>query len=134
MTRRAVVLSADMQRAAATADEPRLKRWIMDPLRGKTSLGRVVGWYGIAGSLLYSVFGLFIDVDNQRAMQAYTIGGLVYSVYVTVATYQCAASMRSALGRNLVRASAVLSLVLLPLLAYLALSGALTLTSLGGIE
>jgi hypothetical protein len=34
----------------------------------------------------------------------------------------------------LVRVSALLSLALLPVLAYLALSGALTLTSLGGIE
>jgi hypothetical protein len=67
-------------------------------------------------------------------MQAYTIGGLIYSVYVTIATYRCAGSMRSAFGRNFVRVSALLSLALLPLLAYLALSGALTLTSLGGIE
>jgi hypothetical protein len=42
--------------------------------------------------------------------------------------------MRSSFGRNFVRVSALLSLALLPLLAYLALSGALTLTSLGGIE
>ncbi len=106
----------------------------MDPLRGKTSLGRVIGWYGIVGSLVYSAFGLLIDVESDRAMRVYTIGGLIFSVYVTIATYRCAASMRSAFGRNLVRISALLSLALLPLLAYLALSGALTLTSLGGIE
>ena len=106
----------------------------MDPLRGKTSLGSVVGWYGIVGSLIYSAFGLFIDVQSVRAMQAYTVGGLIFTVYVTIATYRCAASMRSSFGRNLVRVSALLSLALLPLFAYLALSGALTLTSLGGIE
>jgi hypothetical protein len=106
----------------------------MDPLRGKTTLGRVIGWYGIVGSLLYSALGLFIDVESERAMQAYTIGGLILTVYVTIATYRCAASLRSSLGRNLVRVSALLSLALLPILAYLALSGALTLTGLGGIE
>jgi hypothetical protein len=116
------------------SDESRLVRWIMDPLRGKTSLGRVIGWYGIVGSLVYSALGLLIDVESDRAMRAYTIGGLIFSVYVTIATYRCAASMRSSFGRNLVRISALLSLALLPLLAYLALSGALTLTSLGGIE
>jgi hypothetical protein len=116
------------------SEESRLVRWIMDPLRGKSTLGRVIGWYGIVGSLVYSAFGLLIDVESVRAMQAYTIGGLLLSVYVTIATYRCAASMRSPFGRNFVRVSALLSLALLPLLAYLALSGALTLTSLGGIE
>jgi hypothetical protein len=121
-------------RSDRMSDESRLARWVMDPLRGKTTLGRVVGWYGIAGSLIYSALGLLVDVESERAMRIYTIGGLIYSVYVTIATYRCAASMRSAFGRNLVRVSALLSLALLPLLAYLALSGALTLTSLDGLE
>jgi hypothetical protein len=116
------------------SEESRLTRWIMDPLRGKTSLGRVIGWYGFVGSLVYSALGLIIDVESERAMRIYTIGGLIYSVYVTIATYRCAGSMRSSFGRNLVRVSALLSLALLPVLAYLALSGALTLTNLGGIE
>jgi len=123
-----------MSEESGTSDESRLVRWIMDPLRGKTSVGRVVGWYGIVGSLVYSALGLFIDVENDRAMKVYTIGGLIFTVYVTIATYQCAASMRTSFGRNLVRVSALLSLALLPVFAWLALSGALTLTSLGGIE
>jgi hypothetical protein len=132
-----VILSAQHEpsfRNGRMSDESRLVRWIMDPLRGRSTLGRVVGWYGIVGSLIYSAFGLFIDVESVRVMQAYTIGGLIFSIYVTIATYQCAASMRSSFGRNLVRVSAILTLVLLPFLAYLALSGALTLTGLGGIE
>jgi hypothetical protein len=118
----------------AMSQESRVVRWIMDPLRGQTSLGRVIGWYGIVGSLLYSALGLLIDVESDRAMRLYTIGGLIYSVYVTIATYRCAASMRPSFARNFVRVSALLSLALLPLLAYLALSGALALTGLGGIE
>jgi hypothetical protein len=106
----------------------------MDPLRGKTTLGRVIGWYGIVGSLLYSALGLFIDVESERAMRAYTLGGFIFTVYVTIATYRCAASLQSSFGRNFVRVSALLSLALIPLLAYLAFSGALTLTGLGGIE
>jgi hypothetical protein len=116
------------------SDESRLTRWVMDPLRGKTTLRHVIWWYFIVGSLVYSALGLLIDVESDGAMRAYTVGGLIYSAYVTVATYRCAHSMRSAFGRNLVRVSALLSLALLPLLAYLSLSGALTLTSLGGIE
>ncbi len=109
-------------------------RWVTDPLQGKTPLSRVIWWYGVVGSLIYSAFGLAIGVDDERAMWAYTVGGLIFTVYVTIATYRCAVSLRSSFARTLVRISAVLTLALLPLLAYLSLSGALTLTSLGGLE
>ena len=115
-------------------EESRLTRWIMDPLRGKTSFGSVMGWYGVVGSLVYSALGLLIDVENERAMQVYAVGGLIFSVYVTIAMYRCAVSLRSSFVRNLVKVSALLSLALLPILAYLASSGALTLTGLAGIE
>ncbi len=121
-------------RDARMSEESRLTRWIMDPLRGKTSFGSVLGWYGVVGSLVYSALGLLIDVESERAMRVYAVGGLIYSVYVTVATYRCAVSLRSSFTRNLVRVCALLSLVLLPILAYLASSGALTLTGLAGIE
>jgi hypothetical protein len=113
---------------------PSLSRWIMDPLRGKTSFGRVFWGYGILGSLLYSALGLLIDVENEWAMRVYSVGGLILSVYVTIATYQCASSLRSSFARALVKVSAVITLALLPFLAYLGFSGALTLTSLGGVE
>jgi hypothetical protein len=109
-------------------------RWITDPLQGKTSLGRVIWWYGIVGSLVYSALGLLIDVEDERALRVYTVGGLILTVYVTLATYRCATSLRSPFVRTLVRISAVLTLAVLPLLAYLGFSGALTLTSLGGLE
>jgi hypothetical protein len=115
-------------------EESHLKRWIMDPLRGKTSFGNVFGWYGVVGSLVYSALGLLIDVESERAMRVYTAGGLIFSVYVTIAMYRCAVSLRSSFARNLVRVSAVLSLALLPVLAYLASSGVLTLTGLAGVE
>jgi hypothetical protein len=116
------------------SEESRLTRWIMDPLRGKTSFRSVFGWYGVVGSLVYSALGLLIDVESARAMQVYAIGGLLYSVYVTVAMYRCAVSLHSPFVRNFVRVSALLSLALLPILAYLASSGALTLTGLAGVE
>ncbi|HTV95355.1 MAG TPA: hypothetical protein VME42_05115 [Steroidobacteraceae bacterium] len=111
-------------------------RWafLTDPLKGKTPLGRVIWLYGIVGSFAYSALGLFFDVTDERALLLYSVGGLLYTVYVTIATYRCAGSVKSALLRNLVRASAVLTLLLLPLLAYLSFSGVLALSSLGGIE
>ena len=106
--------------------------FLKEPLLGKTSLSRVFWLYGIAGSLLYGAIELFLDSDNDFVMRLYVIGGLIFSIYVTVATYQCAANCKSVLLARLVRVSAVISLVLLPVIAYLDLSGALTLMALGG--
>ena len=82
-------------RDARMSEESRVTRWIMDPLRGNTSFGSVLGWYGVVGSLVYSALGLLVDVESERAMRVYAVGGLIYSVYVTVATYRCAVSLRS---------------------------------------
>jgi hypothetical protein len=113
-----------------------LNRWsfVTDPLRGKTPIGRVIWLYGIVGSVIYSGIGFLFDVTDVWAMRVYSIGGLIFTVYVTVATYQCAVNCRSVFMRRLVRLSAVLTLVLLPLLAYLSLSGGLELTGLRGLE
>ncbi len=75
---------------------------------------------------------LFIDPGNKVATLAYMIGGLMLSTYVSVATYRCAVNCRSRLWAQVVRVSAVVSLLLLPVLTYLELSGALTLASLVG--
>jgi hypothetical protein len=109
-------------------------RWITDPIRGETPLARVIWLYGIVGSLVYSALELLIDPGRERVEELYTIGGFAYTVYVTVATYRCAARVKSPFWRRLTRWSALLTLVLLPFLLYLSLSGALTLTSLGGVE
>ena len=106
--------------------------FLTDPLQGKTSLSKVIWLYGVLGSVLYGAIELFLDPANLGVMRAYVIGGLVFSMYVTVATYQCAMNCRSPFLGRLVRVSAVISLLLLPVIAYLDLTGALTLAALGG--
>ena len=106
--------------------------FLKEPLLGKTSLSRVFWLYGVLGSLLYGAIELFLDPGNDFLMRVYVIGGLLFSVYVTVATYQCAANCKSRLLARLARVSAVITLVLLPVITYLDLSGALTLLALGG--
>ena len=100
---------------------------IKDPLQGKTSLARVFWVYGVLGSILVSAVGLLFDSSNEFAMRVYTLLGIVFSIYVTVATYQCAENCGSKVLARFVRVSAVISLVLLPLLAYWELSGGLDL-------
>jgi hypothetical protein len=114
----------------------RMSRWqfLAEPLEGRTSIGKVVWVYGVLGSLAYGALGLVFDAGDERAMHLYTIGGLALSVYVTVATYQCARNCKTAFGRRLVRVCAVLTLLLLPLATYLEWNGALDLTSLRGVE
>lgn len=103
---------------------------IKDPLQGKTSLSRVVWLYGLGGSLIVSALGLILP-GGEVARRGYVVFGLVFSIYVTVATYQCAANCRSKALAWFVRICAVLSLVLLPVFAYLDFTGALDLALTG---
>jgi lipid-A-disaccharide synthase-like uncharacterized protein len=100
---------------------------IKEPLQGKISLSRVFWLYGVLGSFLVMALGLAFDSSNELAMRLYTVFGLLFSIYVTVATYQCAGNCGSKLLAQFVRVSAVISLVLLPLFAYWELSGGLDL-------
>jgi hypothetical protein len=109
-------------------------RFLVDPLEGRTSIGKVVWLYGILGSFAYSLLGLLIDAADERIMHLYTIGELLFSLYVTVATYQCARNCKTVFGRRAMRFCVVLTLLLLPLVTYLEWTGAFDLTSLRGAE
>jgi hypothetical protein len=113
-----------------------MSRWqfLAEPLEGRTSIGKVVWVYGVLGSLAYGALGLLFDAADERAMHLYTIGGLALSVYVTVATYQCARNCKTTFGCRVMRVCAVLTLLLLPVATYLEWNGALDLTSLRGVE
>lgn len=102
-----------------------LRSFLSEPLLGKTSLAKVFWLYGILGSVLVSAAGLAVDLGNKSATRIYTVFGILFSVYVTVATYRCASNCRSKLLARLARISAVISLLMLPVLAYLYFSGAI---------
>jgi len=109
-----------------------IKSFLSEPLQGKTSVSRVFWLYGVVGSLLYGCIELLLDPDNAPLMTVYSIGGFVFSVYVTLGTYRCAQNCRTLWMQKLVRWSAVATLVLLPVLLYLDLTGALTLSGMLG--
>jgi hypothetical protein len=91
---------------------------IWEPLKGKTSLSRVFWIYGVLGSVLVSAAELLIDPESMLELRLYVVFSLLFSLYVTVATYQCAANCQSKLVAQLARISAVISLLALPLVAY----------------
>jgi hypothetical protein len=104
--------------------------FLKEPLQGKTSLSKVIWLYGFVGSLLYGAVELFLNPENQFVMRVYTILGLFFGVYVTVATYVCAKNAKSPLRARIVRVCAVLTLLLLPVLTYIELTGAVTVSDL----
>jgi succinate-acetate transporter protein len=71
-----------------------LGSFLREPLRGKTSLSKIFWFYGVLGSLVSAV-GLAVDAGNEFAMRVYMVFGLLFSLYVTVATYQCASNCQS---------------------------------------
>jgi hypothetical protein len=112
-------------RAGPESFDMSLGSFLKEPLQGKTSLSAVFWLYGFLGSILVSAIGLAVDPGNKLATRVYTAFGLLFSVYVTIATYQCASNCQSKFLARLARISAVVSLVALPVLAYLYYSGAI---------
>jgi hypothetical protein len=103
-----------------------IRTFIEAPLQGKTSVSRVFWLYGVVGSLVYSALEFLIDPGNSWLLRVYTLGGALLSLYVIVATYRCAVNCRTPGMARFVRVSCVVSLLLLPVLTYLELSGALS--------
>ncbi len=103
-----------------------------EPLAGKTSLSRIFWLYGIVGSLVYGAFEVFLNPENQFLMRLYSIGGLLYMTYVTLAMYKCAANCKSPALARATRIGALISLLLMPFIAYLDFTGSFTLSSLMG--
>ncbi|MEO7206429.1 MAG: hypothetical protein ABI356_12415 [Steroidobacteraceae bacterium] len=109
-----------------------LTQFLKDPLEGRTTLSRVVWLYGFLGSLLYGSLELFLNPENQFVMRVYTILGLIYTVYVTVGTYRCANNTKSPWMARSARIGSIILLLLLPVLTYLELTGAVTIADLLG--
>jgi hypothetical protein len=110
-----------------------IRSFIEAPLQGKASVSRVFWLYGVVGSLVYSSLEFLIDPGNAALLRAYTLGGALFTLYVIVGTYRCAVNCRSPGMARFVRVSCVISLLLLPFITYLELSGALS-TDLSQLE
>jgi hypothetical protein len=109
-----------------------IEDFVKEPLRGKTSLSKVFWLYGILGSLIFGSLELFLNPENQFVMRVYTILGLIFSVYVTVGIYRCADNCRSRWAARSARVGAIITLLLLPVLTYFDLTGAVSIADLLG--
>jgi hypothetical protein len=103
--------------------------FISKPIEGKTSLSRVFWLYGVLGSILVSAAELLINPTNVWQLRIYVVLSLLFSLYVTVATYRCAGNCGSRLVAVLARISAIISLLALPFVAYFGFNGTLELAN-----
>jgi hypothetical protein len=119
---------------ALAIDGTSIRAFLIEPLQGKTSLTKIFWLYGVLGSLLLSAIGIVVDPGSKFVTGTYGVIGLLFSVYVTVATYRCADNCGSKILASFIRFSAVISLILIAIFAYLDFTGAVDqlLSTMGG--
>ena len=100
-------------------------KFFADPVRGATSLWKVVWLYSVVGGAVLSLIGLALLPLGADVALVFSLICLCYGAYVTVATFQCALNCPwPPLGR-LLRACCFLSLLAIPYFTYLILVGGL---------
>ncbi len=97
----------------------------LNPVRGLTPLWKIALLYGILGGAVFQVIALIVAPTSEGGSRVFALLALAYGTYVTVATYRCAMNCPWPTFGRLVRAGAAVSLVLVPMAAYLIFSGAM---------
>jgi hypothetical protein len=67
-------------------------RWLADALSGKVSLSRAFWLYGFGISVVYSLIGLLIDMQNLPVVMIYLLVGLALGVLQTIILWRCASN------------------------------------------
>jgi hypothetical protein len=101
-------------------------QFILEPLRGVTTLWRVAWLYSFVGGAVLQIIALLV-VKVGGSVQVISLACLAYGSYVTFATYRCAGNCPwPTLGR-LVRFFALISLLFVPFAIYLIIAGDISL-------
>jgi hypothetical protein len=103
-----------------------LWRFIADPIRGVTPLWKVAVFYSIAGGGILSVAMQIAELADPVALRLLGLLALGYAAYVTVAIFRCAGNSRAPQLASVIRIAAGLSLIMLPFLTYLIVTGRVT--------
>jgi hypothetical protein len=93
-------------------------RWLADALSGKISLSRAFWLYGLGISVVYSVIGLFIDIQNPLGVTVYLLVGALLGVLQTIILWRCAYNSRSRFLGRLVRTVMVFGLIMVVVMLY----------------
>lgn len=93
-------------------------RWLADALSGKVSVSRAFWLYGLGISVVYSVIGLLIDIQNLPVVVIYSIVGLALGVLQTIVLWRSASNSRSKVVGRLVHTAMILGFVLVAVMVY----------------
>jgi hypothetical protein len=93
-------------------------RWLADALSGRVSLGRAFWLYGLGVSIVYSLIGLLIDIQNRPVVLIYLIVGLALGVLQTMILWRCASNSRSKFLGRLVRMAMVFGFIVTAIMLY----------------
>jgi hypothetical protein len=93
-------------------------RWLADALSGKVSLSRAFWVYGVGISIVYSVIGLLIDIQNLLGVTVYLLVGTALGVLQSVILWRCAYNARSRFLGRLVRTAMVFGLIMVAVMLY----------------
>jgi predicted membrane protein len=97
-------------------------RWLADALSGKVSLSRAFWVYGLGISIVYSLIGLLIDIQNPVEDTVYLLVGAALGVLQTIVLWRCADNSRSRVLGRLVRTVVVLGVIMVAVMAYMLLT------------
>jgi hypothetical protein len=97
-------------------------RWLADALSGKVSLSRAFWLYGFGISVVYSLIGLLIDMQNLPVVMIYLLVGLALGVLQTIILWRCASNSRSKFLGRLVRTVMVFGFIAVAIMIYVLLT------------
>jgi hypothetical protein len=97
-------------------------RALLDPLRGKTALWKVIWIYGFGVSLIYTVLGWIFVPETALAIGIYVVLGLALGVVQSLMMWQCAYNSRFPAAGRLLRVVVVAGLLAIPLMLYVLFS------------
>jgi len=91
---------------------------LAEPLRGRTSLWKVIWIYGLGASVVYTLLGWVLAPQTPVSVGLYFMVGLALGIVQSVMLWQCAYNSRFPGAGRLLRLIVVIGLLLLPVMLY----------------
>ena len=91
---------------------------LAEPLRGKTSLWKVIWIYGFGASLVYTLLGWVFAPGTPVGIGLYFVLGLALGIVQSVMLWQCAYNSQFPAAGRLLRLIVVIGLLMLPVMLY----------------
>ncbi len=97
------------------------QRYLIDPLRGRTSLWRVIWLYGFVVSIAYSLLAPLFP-STRAGLGTYVAGGVAIGIVQSVMLWQCAFNSRYPRYGHWLRAMVVIGALAMLVVLYVAWS------------